>query len=170
MEEEDGGRRCARCDRHIYDFSQLTEAQATEVKRLSGGSVCRKVFLDEDGAPIYAQRAVRAVVRTAAGVVLSVALAACDAEPAPASPRPATSSHEVHEALHEAAPSPDEEEPMVPMEAEVQPEVPPEVEAEVEPEVEPEVRAAPPSPRPRRHRVRRPPSHDEDPLVGLEGI
>jgi hypothetical protein len=167
MDEEEGGRRCARCDRHIYDFSLLTEAQATEVKRLNGGSVCRKITLDADGAPIYAQRAMRAVVRTAAGVVLSVALAACEAEPAAVAPRTEVASP--HEAPEPVAPGP-EEPTTVGSEAE-EPPAPDAIEAQAPPDrAAPEEPAPPSAHRPRPHRERRPTPHDDDPLVGLEGI
>jgi hypothetical protein len=82
MAPEDGGRRCLRCDRHLVDLSELTEPQVEELRALarSGGAerMCAKVSLDTDGSPIYRQRAVRRLVQAAAGVVISVSVAACD--------------------------------------------------------------------------------------------
>jgi hypothetical protein len=79
MARADGGRRCLRCAAHLLDLSTLTEAQVDDLRRVSraGDGVCAKVSLDSEGAPIYRQTAVRRLVQTAAGVVMSVSLAAC---------------------------------------------------------------------------------------------
>ena len=83
MAPEDGGRRCLRCDRHLIDLSELTPAQVDDLRALARTSgarrLCAKVSLDADGLPIHRQRAVRRLVQTAAGVVMSMSLAACDA-------------------------------------------------------------------------------------------
>lgn len=75
----DGGRQCLRCDAHLLDLSTLTEAQVDLVRQRArlGAGVCAKVSLDSDGLPIYRKAAVRRLVQTAAGVVMSVSLAAC---------------------------------------------------------------------------------------------
>lgn len=78
MAEEDGGRRCQRCDEHLVDISLLTWSQAKQLKKLSAkvGGLCASVRRDERGAPIYARTKTRRLV-VAAGTVLSVSLAAC---------------------------------------------------------------------------------------------
>ena len=171
MPEEEGGRHCDRWDRHVFDFSLLTEEQATEVKRLSGGPVCRTVHLDEEGAPIYARKALRKVVQTAAGVVLSVSLAASD-DAAATSAREETVQPAATPAVAELTPAteaPAEDPPAVaetpPVEVAVQEPVEPEAEPDPEPEAHPRRR------RPRRPRnvarMRSAPA-DVDPIAGLE--
>ncbi len=159
MRPEREGHRCDHCDRHIFDYAQLTEAQVREIKERSGGTICRSVRFDADGAPIYAKRALHRVVETAAGVVMTVSLAACGSDavgepPVPIAPEPAPAAAE--------APTP----PAEPEEVVAPPPTPdpaaPEVEVEA-PRIDPEVRR-----RPHVHRPR--PARDDDPLVGLDGL
>lgn len=155
MRPEREGHRCDHCDRHIFDYAQLTEAQVREIKERSGGTICRSVRFDADGAPIYAKRALHRVVETAAGVVMTVSLAACGSDavgepPVPIAPEPAPAAAE--------APTP----PAELEEVVAPPAVPAEPEGEGSaPPTEPAIR--------RRHVRRRRPSPD-DPLVGLDGL
>lgn len=161
MAPEDGGRRCLRCDRYLVDLSELTEPQVDELRALAriGGAqrVCAKVSLDADGAPIYRRRAVRRLVQAAAGVVISVSLAACDTE---SDERARTSEPAVEmEPLPESAPANDP--PAAPSaEAEAQPEPEPEPQTKAQ-VIETSMEAQP------RRRPRPRPTREEDPIVGL---
>lgn len=110
MAQETGGRRCLRCDDHIVDLSALTEAQAQDFRRrMRGKQVCAVVSVDSEGTPIYQRRAVRRLVQTAAGVVMSVSLAACGGEGDGVTVtqlEPATAAHAEPEIVAEPKPEP----------------------------------------------------------------
>ncbi len=100
----DGGRQCLRCDRHLLDLSTLTEAQVDDLRRRArqGRGVCAKLSLDSRGAPIFQKTAIRRLVQSAAGVVMSVSLAACgEPDGVTVTPLPPRTAEATHEATNE---------------------------------------------------------------------
>lgn len=179
MTPEEGGRRCARCDRHLIDLSRLTAPQASQLVAVAKNQrICAKVDRDVDGKPIFAKRAARRLVSTAAGVVMSVSIAACGADDAspprsvelraePEEPLPPPEEPETAQA-RAPAPVPDPDPDPAPV-----PDPDPAPDPVTVPDPDPHSDPAPPTARraSRRRPRRRPPRRhvDDDPLVGLLG-
>jgi hypothetical protein len=78
MRPRAGGRHCARCDHVVVDLTDATRARAEAIARESGGRLCVRMRVDEDGEAVFREPPLVPLRRAAAGVAVAALMSACD--------------------------------------------------------------------------------------------